>query len=117
MLQSSVSLLQPNLHLGQETRNGKHVKECSNPCALERGTGLEGLFAESIEKASRLRPLNDGQQKLLERVDQACQELYLPEVEHYIAHKYNEETPRVLTKYDLMGLTVPLKYEEQVPTR
>lgn len=71
---------------------------------------MEGLFAESIEKASRLRTLNDGQQKLLERVDQACQELYLPEVEHYIAHKYNEETPRVLTKYDLMGLTVPLKY-------
>lgn len=74
------------------------------------GVHLEGLFAESVEKACKLRSLTDEQQRILERVDQACQELYLPEVEHYIAHKYNEDTPRVLAKYDLMGLTVPIAY-------
>ena len=71
---------------------------------------MEGSFASSIEKASKLRQLSEEQQHILERVDQACQELYLPEVEHYIAHKYNEETPRVLAKYDLMGLTIPSSY-------
>jgi len=71
---------------------------------------VEGSFADSVEKASKLRQLSDGQQHILECVDQACQELYLPEVEHYIAHKYNEETPRILAKYGLMGLTVPESY-------
>ncbi|HKM78238.1 MAG TPA: acyl-CoA dehydrogenase family protein, partial [Candidatus Bathyarchaeia archaeon] len=71
---------------------------------------MEAPFAQSIEKASKLRQLTGEQQQILERVDQACQELYLPEVEHYIAHKYNEETPRVLAKYELMGLTVPVTY-------
>jgi butyryl-CoA dehydrogenase len=71
---------------------------------------LEGSFAESIEKANKLRAFSDEQHELLERVDQACQDLYLSEVEHYIAHKYNEETPRVLAKYGLMGLTVPTAY-------
>jgi len=71
---------------------------------------MEAPFAQSIEKASKLRQLTGEQQQILDRVDQACQELYLPEVEHYIAHKYNEETPRVLAKYALMGLTVPVAY-------
>ena len=71
---------------------------------------MEGSFADSVEKASKLRELSEDQKRILERVDQACQELYLPEVEHYIAHKYNEETPRILAKYGLMGLTVPSSY-------
>ena len=71
---------------------------------------MEGVFAESVKKANRLRTLNDEQMKILERVDQACQELYLSEIEHYIAHKYNEDTPRVLAKYGLMGLTIPSDY-------
>jgi len=67
---------------------------------------LEKSFAESIQLASKLRKLNDDQLKILERVDEACQELYLPEFEHYIAHKYNEQTPEILKKHGLMGLTV-----------
>jgi alkylation response protein AidB-like acyl-CoA dehydrogenase len=54
--------------------------------------------------------LSDDQLRILERVDEACKELYLPEFEHYIAHKYNPETPQMLKKYDLMGLTVSPEY-------
>jgi alkylation response protein AidB-like acyl-CoA dehydrogenase len=71
---------------------------------------LEGSFAESVQLAGMLQKLTDGQLKILERVDQACQELYLPEFEHYIAHKYNEETPKILRKFGLMGLTVSTEY-------
>jgi alkylation response protein AidB-like acyl-CoA dehydrogenase len=39
-------------------------------------------------------------------VNEACNELYLPEFEHYIAHQYNPETRTILKKHDLMGLTV-----------
>ncbi len=71
---------------------------------------LEGSFAESVQLASRLRELSGEQLKILERVDEACKELYLPEFEHYIAHKYNPETPQTLKKYNLMGLTVSPEY-------
>ena len=67
---------------------------------------MEGSFAESIRLASRLRELDDEQLGILERVDEACTELYLPEFEHYIAHKYNAELPKILKKYHLMGLTI-----------
>jgi len=71
---------------------------------------VEGSFSESIRLANRLRELTDEQLVILERVDEACQELLLPEFEHYIAHQYNPETHRVLKKYNLMGLTVSPKY-------
>jgi alkylation response protein AidB-like acyl-CoA dehydrogenase len=71
---------------------------------------LEGSFAESVQLANHLRKLSDQQLGILERVDEACKELYLPEFEHYIPHKYNPETPATLKKYDLMGLTVSPEY-------
>lgn len=67
---------------------------------------MEKSFTESVQLAGKLRRITDDQLDILERVDQACEELYLPEFEHYIAHKYNEETPQILKKHDLMGLTV-----------
>jgi alkylation response protein AidB-like acyl-CoA dehydrogenase len=57
-----------------------------------------------------LRKLTDEQLKILERVDEACKALYLPEFEHYIAHKYNPETAQILKKFNLMGLTVSPEY-------
>jgi len=71
---------------------------------------MEGSFVESVRLAQRLRALSEGQLGILERVDQACQELYLPEFEHYISHKYNPETPKILKKYNLMGLTISPEY-------
>jgi alkylation response protein AidB-like acyl-CoA dehydrogenase len=71
---------------------------------------VEKAFTESIQLASKLRKLNDKQIGILERVDEACQELYLPEFEHYVAHKYNEQTPLVLKRYGLMGLTVSSEF-------
>jgi alkylation response protein AidB-like acyl-CoA dehydrogenase len=71
---------------------------------------LEGPIADAVQFAGRLRKFSDDQLKILERVDQASQELYLPELEHYLAHKYNEETPKILKKYGLMGLTVSNDY-------
>ncbi len=71
---------------------------------------MEGSFAESVQLANRLRKLTDEQLKILERVDEACKELYLPEFEHYIAHKYNPETAKILKKFNLMGLTASPEY-------
>lgn len=71
---------------------------------------LEGSFPESIRRANMLRELSDDALAILERVDQACKELYLPEFEHYIAHKYNPETPQILKKFNLMGLTASPEY-------
>ena len=71
---------------------------------------LEGSFAESIRLANMLRELSDEALAILERVDQACEELYLPEFEHYIARKYNPETPQILKKFNLMGLTASPEY-------
>ncbi len=71
---------------------------------------MEGSFAQAVQLAGRLRELNDEQLGILERVDEASQELYLSEFEHYVARRYNEETPQVLKKYNLMGLTVSPEY-------
>jgi len=71
---------------------------------------MDDSFQRAIQSASKLRQLSDEQLRILERVDEACQELYLPEVEHYIAHKYNDQTPQILKKHGLMGLTVSTKH-------
>jgi alkylation response protein AidB-like acyl-CoA dehydrogenase len=71
---------------------------------------LEGSFAESVKLANLLSELNDDQLAVLERVDEACRELFVSEFEHYIARKYNDETPKVLKKYRLMGLPVSPEY-------
>lgn len=71
---------------------------------------LEGPFAESVRLANRLTELNDEQLAILERVHEASNDLFMSEFEHYIARKYNEQTPVVLKKYGLMGLTVSREY-------
>ena len=71
---------------------------------------LEGSFTESVRLACKFGELSDEALATLERVDQACKELYLPEFEHYIAHKYNPETPQILKKFNLMGLTASSEY-------
>jgi alkylation response protein AidB-like acyl-CoA dehydrogenase len=77
---------------------------------LEVCFGLEGSFGESVRLAGRLQVLSVEQLKILERVDEACNELYLSEFEHYVARKYNPDTPQMLKKYGLMGLTVSEDY-------
>jgi len=71
---------------------------------------MEGSFAESVKLANRLSELSDDQLKVLERVDEACKELFVSEFENYIARKYNGETPNVLKKYGLMGLPISPEY-------
>jgi len=71
---------------------------------------MEGSFAESVKLANRLSELNDDQLKVLERVDEACKELFVSEFENYIARKYNGETPKVLKKFGLMGLPISPDY-------
>lgn len=78
---------------------------------------LDESFRKAVESASKLYPLNDQQLRILDRVDEACQELYLPEFEHYIAYKYNEQTPQTLGKFGLMGLTVSSEYGVVEQTR
>ncbi len=71
---------------------------------------MQALFKDAIERVARLRELSEHQLMILDRVDEACQELYFSEFEHYVARKYNEETALVLKKFGLMGLTVSSNY-------
>lgn len=71
---------------------------------------LDESLQKAVESASKLHHLSNEQLRILDRVDDACHELYLPEFEHYIAHKYNEQTAPILRKFGLMGLTVSPEY-------
>ena len=71
---------------------------------------MEKLFEKSVMDLSRLVRFSDASMELLERVDKASEELLLPEVEHYIARKFNEQTPLLLQKHNLLGMPVAEEY-------
>ncbi|MDA4118508.1 MAG: acyl-CoA dehydrogenase family protein [Thaumarchaeota archaeon] len=61
---------------------------------------MEKLFARSVEDASRLLKLTEDDHKLFERV----------EFEKYIERKFNDKTPEIIKKYNLMGIPISKKY-------
>jgi alkylation response protein AidB-like acyl-CoA dehydrogenase len=71
---------------------------------------METLFERSISDASRLTRLTDDDYALFQRVDEACNELLVPEFEKYMERKFNDKVPQVLKKHDLMGIPVATKY-------
>jgi alkylation response protein AidB-like acyl-CoA dehydrogenase len=71
---------------------------------------MEKLFARSVEDASRLLKLTEDDHKLFERVEKACDELVLPEFEKYIERKFNDKTPEIIKKHNLMGIPISKKY-------
>ena len=54
--------------------------------------------------------LTEDDHNLFRRVDQACDELLIPEFEKYIERKFNDQVPVILRKYDLMGIPISKKY-------
>ncbi|MBI2183450.1 MAG: acyl-CoA dehydrogenase family protein [Thaumarchaeota archaeon] len=70
----------------------------------------EPLFSKSIEDLKHYAEFPDSSITLLEKVDAACEELYLPEVEHYLARKYNEQIPLILKKHNLLGIPIKEEY-------
>ncbi len=72
---------------------------------------MEVLLEKSVEAMQRIAgPISSEGIALLERVDAACEDLLLPEFEHYIARKYNEQIPIILKKHDLMGIPISKEY-------
>jgi alkylation response protein AidB-like acyl-CoA dehydrogenase len=71
---------------------------------------MEKMFARSVEDASKLLKLTEDDYKLFERVEKACDELVLPEFEKYLERKFNDKTPEIIKKHDLMGIPISRKY-------
>jgi len=71
---------------------------------------MEKLFERSVSDASKLLKLSEDDRSLFQRVDQACDELLIPEFERYIERKFNDKVPEILKKYHLMGIPIAKKY-------
>lgn len=71
---------------------------------------MEKLFERSVSDASKLTKLTEDDRDLFARVDQACDELLIPEFERYIERKYNDKLPGILKKHRLMGIPISKKY-------
>jgi alkylation response protein AidB-like acyl-CoA dehydrogenase len=71
---------------------------------------MDKLFARSVEDAKKLVDLTEDDHKLFERVEAACDELVLSEFERYVERKFNEKTPEIIRKHNLMGIPITKKY-------
>lgn len=71
---------------------------------------METLFERSVSDASKLSSLTDDDYALFRRVDEACNELLVPEFEKYMERKFNDKVPQVLKKHNLMGVPIATKY-------
>jgi alkylation response protein AidB-like acyl-CoA dehydrogenase len=71
---------------------------------------MEKFFERSILDASKLVGLTEDDHRLFERVDQACDELLMPEFEKYMERKFDERVPEVLKKHRLMGIPIARSY-------
>jgi len=48
--------------------------------------------------------------EILEEVDAACDELLLPELEHYLARRFDEQIPIILNRHSLLGIPIREEY-------
>jgi alkylation response protein AidB-like acyl-CoA dehydrogenase len=71
---------------------------------------LEPTFQSSVDQLSKLGLLKKNELELLQRVDEASNELVASEYESYIERKYNEQGPVILSRLNLMGLPIEEKY-------
>jgi alkylation response protein AidB-like acyl-CoA dehydrogenase len=71
---------------------------------------LEPTFQNSVGQLSKLGILKSNEVELLEKVDEASNELVSSEYEAYIERKYNENAPVILSKFNLMGIPIDEKY-------
>jgi alkylation response protein AidB-like acyl-CoA dehydrogenase len=71
---------------------------------------MEKLFERSISDASKLIKLTESDHALFQRVDEACEELLLPEFEKYMERRFDDAIPQVLKKHKLMGIPIEKRY-------
>ena len=71
---------------------------------------MEKLFERSIGDASRLAKLTEDDHRLFRRVDEACDELLVPEFERYMERRFDDKVPEILRKHRLMGIPVSKEY-------
>jgi len=71
---------------------------------------MEPLFESSVKEVSHLLGLGREELSILDETDRAASELVVSEFEKYIERKFNENIPRVLRKYNLMGLPISERY-------
>jgi alkylation response protein AidB-like acyl-CoA dehydrogenase len=71
---------------------------------------LEELFAKAVNQLVEFGQLRRESVELLKKIDYAAEEMFVGEVEHYIARKYNDEIPQILKKHKLMGIPIDRKY-------
>ena len=71
---------------------------------------MEKLFERSVADASKLMKLTEDDYDLFRRVDQACEELLVPEFEKYMERKFNDKVPEIMKKHRLMGVPIAKKY-------
>ncbi len=71
---------------------------------------MEPTFRISVGQLEKLTLLNSREIELLERVDEACNELVTSEYEAYIERKFNAEAPVILARNKMMGIPIQEKY-------
>lgn len=76
---------------------------------VNRGA-MESLFAKGLADLQRLVKLSEADLALLREVDEAADELLLPEFEHYVERRYNEQIPAILRNHNLLGLPLAARY-------
>jgi alkylation response protein AidB-like acyl-CoA dehydrogenase len=71
---------------------------------------MEPTFQSSVDQLRKLGMLKEKEVELLEKVDEASNELVTSEYESYIERKYNASCPLILSKAGLMGIPISHKY-------
>lgn len=71
---------------------------------------MEALFQKSVNEINELVGLTAEELDLLRQVDDASNELVVPEFEKYVAKKFDDQIPVILTKHNLMGIPISKEY-------
>jgi len=71
---------------------------------------MEPTFAKSVAQLQKLNLLKQDDIRLLENVDETCNELSMGEFEAYVERRFNHTAPKILADRGLMGLPIDEKY-------
>ena len=71
---------------------------------------MERTFQRSVDRLRKLNLLTQSDLELLDEVDEACQELSIPEYEAYLERRFNDRVAPILSQRRLMGLPISPEY-------
>ncbi|MDE1859445.1 MAG: acyl-CoA/acyl-ACP dehydrogenase [Candidatus Micrarchaeota archaeon] len=71
---------------------------------------MEKIFQQEVEDLKKLYNFSEEENKILEQVDKAAEELAISEFEHYINRKTNPEFKNIVKKYGLAGIPIKKEY-------